>query len=366
MHLNISAPINFSGYGIMSKSLIKGLASINQSMTVFPDGKCQFETAEEAALISQYIVKDTFDNNAVSLRIGYPDNLYAHTTNKRIGMTVFEGDKLSTKDLSSIKSNDHIVVPSKWAKSVLEGYGVTNVSVVPLGIDTSIFNNKIEPSPSNYYRKRGNTFVALCIGKLEKRKGILESVLAFNKAFSFKDDVELWLSCYNPYMPESEYARMLETITSSKVNPLWSKTVILPRVETQKDLADIMCQADCGLFMSHAEGWNLPLLETMATGTPCIATNYSAHTEYINSDNCFLVDIDSLEPANDGLWFKGESNWACIGDDQIATAATYLNRMYAGLYSDKQKAVIDNSIQTGSCHNLEKYASDMVNAIKAI
>jgi glycosyltransferase involved in cell wall biosynthesis len=78
-----------------------------------------------------------------------------------------------------------------------------------------------------------------------------------------------------------------------------------------------MAQADCGLFPSKAEGWNLPLAEMLAAGKHCIATDYSAHTEFATEENCRLIKIDRLEPAFDGRWFFGQGNWAHFGDDQL-------------------------------------------------
>ena len=82
-----------------------------------------------------------------------------------------------------------------------------------------------------------------------------------------------------------------------------------------------MKQADCGIFPARAEGWNLELLEMMSCGKHVIATNYSAHTEFCNKDNCMLVEIDSLEKAEDGVFFSGEyGEWASISEsskDQI-------------------------------------------------
>jgi glycosyltransferase involved in cell wall biosynthesis len=72
-----------------------------------------------------------------------------------------------------------------------------------------------------------------------------------------------------------------------------------------------MRQTDCGIFPARAEGWNLELLEMMACGKDVIATNYSAHTEFCNKDNCFLVDINGLETAHDGVFFSGKyGHWA--------------------------------------------------------
>jgi hypothetical protein len=55
-----------------------------------------------------------------------------------------------------------------------------------------------------------------------------------------------------------------------------------------------------------------------------IATNYSAHTEFCNRDNSYLVDIDETEKAFDGKAFNGQGNWAKIGQKQKDQTIEYM------------------------------------------
>jgi glycosyltransferase involved in cell wall biosynthesis len=89
-----------------------------------------------------------------------------------------------------------------------------------------------------------------------------------------------------------------------------------------------MAQADCGIFLSRAEGWNLELLEMMSMNKPVITTNYSAHTEFCNPSNAHLVDIDELESAYDGKWFFGYGEWAKIGPKQKEQAIELMRHVY--------------------------------------
>ena len=93
-------------------------------------------------------------------------------------------------------------------------------------------------------------------------------------------------------------------------------------------MAKFMAYVDCGVYISRAEGWNLELLETMAMNKPVIVSDYSAHTEFCNSDNSYLVDVDTTEPAHDGKYFQGQGNWAKIGQKQIDQTIDYLRFVY--------------------------------------
>ena len=74
---------------------------------------------------------------------------------------------------------------------------------------------------------------------------------------------------------------MLEPISDDAYNQVWVdlfKKTPMARVEICERFAQTASQtmagADCGIFLSRAEGWNLGLLEMMAMGKPVITTNY--------------------------------------------------------------------------------------------
>ena len=141
--------------------------------------------------------------------------------------------------------------------------------------------------------------------------------------------MEFWLSCHNMFMSDSDYqATIKREILNHSVNKLWYKTKILPRVPTQRDLAEIMSQTTCGLFCSRAEGWGLESAEMISMNKPCIMTNYSAHTEY--NDYFYRIPVKFTEPANDGVWFHGHGNWATLDEEVCLDAARALKSLYYG------------------------------------
>ena len=98
--------------------------------------------------------------------------------------------------------------------------------------------------------------------------------------------------------------------------------------DTQNELAQLVANSNCGLYPSRAEGWNLELLECMSMNKPAITTNYSAHTEFCTSDNCYLVNIDEKEKAFDGKAFQGQGNWAKLGQNQIDNIIEHMRFVY--------------------------------------
>jgi glycosyltransferase involved in cell wall biosynthesis len=187
---------------------------------------------------------------------------------------------------------------------------------VPLGVNIDVFNYK-------KYSKLSDKYIFLNIGKWEIRKGHDLLPQIFQKAFPKENDVELWIlaSEASTYSKPDEIANWHRYYSAHNIK-------IIRGVDKHEDVAKIISQSDCGLYISRAEGWNMELLETMAMNKPCIASNYSAHTEFCNNNNCYLVDIDQTEKAIDNKAFLGQGNWAKIDQSQIDQTIEHMRNVY--------------------------------------
>ena len=54
--------------------------------------------------------------------------------------------------------------------------------------------------------------------------------------------------------------------------------------------AALLARADCYVSLHRSEGFGLTLAESMALGTPVIATGYSGNTDFTTPHNSYLVD----------------------------------------------------------------------------
>lgn len=321
----IHSPIGYTGYGVVGLNIVKAFHAANVDTTVFPIGASMsneipnLDNEEDKILLNELINK-SFDPNSPCLKIWHQFDLALRVgKGKYIAFPFFEIDKLNIREVIHLNIPDHLIVSSNWAKEVLINNNIkVPISVVPLAVDTNVFNRSI-----NSQKSPNDPYVFIMIGKWEIRKGYDVLLEVFEKAFNADDNVELWLlgSSDKTCFTEKE---MNDWHTYYKNSKLSSKIKIFPRLKTQKDVASVISQADCGIFLNRAEGWNLDLLEVMAMNKPVITTNYSAHTEFCNKNNSYLIDIDSLEPAYDGKWFFGQGNWAHIGQKQKDQAIDYM------------------------------------------
>lgn len=315
--INIVAPINQLGYGVTGLNIVKYLSKLTD-VSLICIGQPQVTNEQDAEIIKKALHNAKFlDFNAPCIKIWHQHDMTQFAgKGKRIGFPIFELNKFSDLEKHHLESLDTIFVCSNWAKDVILNnirFDSNSVHVIPLGVDTSIFQ------PSNINVSYPTRFFNC--GKWEIRKGHDILVELFNSAFDIDDNVELWMMCENPFCSQEEKMRWENMYHRSK---LGSKIRLIPRQNTQEEVYSIMAQTHCGVFPSRAEGWNLELLEMMSCGKHVITTNYSAHTQFCTPDNSMLVNIDQQEPAMDGKWFHGNGDWAKIGVQQCIEFINYM------------------------------------------
>lgn len=322
--LNLNCAIGKTGYGITSLNILKNLLNLDIDISLFAIGGNQVEiNSEKEKEILNNVLRNaqSFDSNAPCLKIWHQFDLASRIgSGHYYSFPFFEIDKLKPIEKVHLNSCDGIFVASKWGKKILEQNEITKpVYVAPLAVDLDIFKIPVKIKVDNTYR-------FFHIGKWEHRKGHDFLINAFNAAFSDQDDVELWLLPHNMFLKPEEEKVWLDMVRSSK---LANKIKIFGRLPTQYHLAEYIFHGDCGVYLSRAEGWNNSILESMALNKAIIATDYSAHTEYCNKDNSYLVDITETEVANDGKWFHGEGSWAKLGQSQLDQTVDLMRFVYS-------------------------------------
>ncbi len=308
MRLNLTTPINSLGYGVVGLNILKALQKLGHDVNLHPIGNVDISSDLDSESVRKVIYGTGYNcPNLIIYHQWLCANYRKQGTN--IGLSFWELDRLTEADEISLNKLDHLIVPSQWAALTVSIDCQVPVSVVPMGVDTKIFK------PTTIKRINDDAAIFLNCGKWEVRKGhdILPEL--FNKAFTPKDNVLLWLLTNNPFCSPQEDQKWRSLYLNTQMGRA-GKIQFIKRLQSTQDVANLMNLADYGIFPSRAEGWNLELLEMMACGKICIATNYSAHTEYVTRDNAYLIDIDETEPAYDGKWFFGQGNWAKIGEKQ--------------------------------------------------
>ncbi|HLA35700.1 MAG TPA: glycosyltransferase family 4 protein [Rhodocyclaceae bacterium] len=275
-----------------------------------------------------------------SICISYGNDFHRFNGSYRVGYTVFEYTKLADDWLNGMRQVDEIWTTSQWGHDVIRANGLTDarVSVVPEGFDPTIFNPSLRP------KKKDGVFRFLTVGKWEVRKGQIELLTAWAKAFRGIKDVELILMCNNPFVPNFSIETEIKKLNLGSLPP----TKSIKNVPTDVDMAKYYAEADCFVLPTRAEGWGLPIMEAMACGTPVITTRYSAMTDYANDENSYLLDVKRMSPVFDPLFFPraGESGeWAEIDVAQLAEYMLFVYKNRGEAARKGERAAADMAAQ---------------------
>jgi|15BtaG_2_1085339.scaffolds.fasta_scaffold00006_95 glycosyltransferase involved in cell wall biosynthesis len=355
--VNLFCPINSLGYGVVSYNVWKELNKTDD-VTLWPVSN-QISTPikmneEQTHQFQIDIMKQNeFDPTAPCLKIWHENHL-----GERIGvgpltnLSFFEVNKFDARRKSHLKSADRIAVPSLWAAAiVIDQLKIKPADekphIVPMGVDRTIFNetfNNTDPHKCIFFN----------CGKWEVRKGHDILHKAFKDAFPNVHDVELWMMADNPFLNENQKSQWESSYKGDY------RIKLIEKVQYQDELARIMARINCGVFPARAEGWNLEILELMSMGKQVIATDYSAHTEFCNKDNCNLVKITEEEPMFDGYWFTGDNGtWASLEGDAYDELINRLREVYKRWQSDREMPN-EAGIETAKELSWEKTAASLL------
>ena len=314
------APINQLGYGQTGLNFTKELSKLC-NLSLFPIGQPTVTNKEDHSAVFVAMSNESWNAKAPCVKIWHQHDMAQRIGSGRmIGFPIFELDTFSAREIHHLNSCDELMVCSQWAKDIVmdqcppisyrgvpieEFADKSRVHVVPLGVDNVLF----KPAKSTNQKT-----VFFNCGKWEVRKGHDFLISVWDNFCSRPevdaDDVELWMMCDNPFLNEEEKNRWENLYKRNDIR-------LLPRVEKHEEVYNVMKEVDCGVFPSRAEGWNLEALELLSCGKQLIITNYSAHTEFCNKDNSYLVEVTDTEPAFDGKWFFRQGNWAKIGYSEM-------------------------------------------------
>lgn len=186
--------------------------------------------------------------------------------------TMWEGLDVSEEDKKSILKADYLFTPSHWVKSVFASFfDPDKIFVINHGLDKFYYYKKRKPHSKKPFR-------FLWVGAANPRKGWEELIYVWKAAnLDRNSKIELYIKTTD--------------IKLSGVNQL-TNVILDSRKLSKKKLRDLYHSANCFLFPTRGEGFGLTLLEAMATGLPCIATNFSGHLDYFNNSNGYLIDYE--------------------------------------------------------------------------
>jgi glycosyltransferase involved in cell wall biosynthesis len=248
--------------------------------------------------------------------------------------TMMETRRLHPDYVIRCNCADELVVPSHWCKKIFEESGVNRpISVVPLGVDTTIYRPDVEPIG---FSKNLKPYVFLSVFGWSMRKGYDVLLKAYLEEFTGDDPVTLLISsryfgstddCKKQVI-RNDVARINATVS----NPNKPHVVLFGDVLSDEMMPRLFAAADCYVLISRGEGFGLPYAEAGACNLPVIGSRYSSQTDFLDDDNSYLVDVDGFSPAEKELamvsYFYENAEFPTFGDAAVEQTRYFMRRAF--------------------------------------
>lgn len=155
------------------------------------------------------------------------------------------------------------------------------------GIDVEEFDpGKMDPSIKERYGIDPDDKIIISVGRWAARKGIRETVTAFEMMIEKRSDLSLVLVGWGPLGKEIE-RRARKKNLQSKIHLLES----LPF----KDMQALVATADLGMFHSYWEGFGLTFGEALASGTPIVVTDVGGAFDMVAEGTGKLIEVGDIK-----------------------------------------------------------------------
>jgi glycosyltransferase involved in cell wall biosynthesis len=195
----------------------------------------------------------------------------------KIGYNVWESTEQPEEFFQRLLDYDQIWVPSKWQRdcTIKQGADPNQVKVVPEGVDINTFYPEDPQTVLDYVDGR---FKFVIFGRWDYRKSTKEMIETFLKEFKPEEPVDLIVSIDNPW---GKGLDGFETTEDRLKNyGLIDSRIKIKNFPSREDYITYLKNGHVFLSCARSEGWNLPLIEAMACGTPSIYTACCAQMEF--------------------------------------------------------------------------------------
>jgi len=219
-------------------------------------------------------------------------NIYANARNWWRAPTLLSWLDLSVQTAVSIRAADRIITDSESSRSQITGMmhvPAERIAVIPLAGDPFFAGTPSEDELAEAKALVSGRPFVFYVGILSPQKNLLTLVRSFAKSHLPADGARLLIAGSD----REDYA---STIRKEAESLGVAGAVDLPGFISKPMLRALYQSALCVVLPSHGEGFGLPLVEAMASGTPILAANRQAIPEVLGDAGDLFEpgDVDAL------------------------------------------------------------------------
>ncbi len=224
----------------------------------------------------------------------YHHVFYQDYQGPKIAYNVWETTRQPEEFFNQLNKFDQIWVASNWQRdcTIEQGTDPDKVKVIPEAVDSTIFFPNKEATLPEYDDGR---FKFTMFGRWDYRKSTKEIIESFLEEFKEDEPVDLILSIDN-HMAKDSFKTTEERL---KHYNLVDPRLKIKHFPSREEYIKYLQKGHVFLSCARSEGWNLPLIEAMACGTPSIYSNCSGQLEFAKGKG-LPVKINGTIPAIGG------------------------------------------------------------------
>jgi len=288
--------------------------------------------------------KNDFTHNVnLVLSETYNHLFYKDYIGPKIAYNVWEATLQPQHFFDKLKEFDQIWVPSQWQArcTINQGADPAKVKVVPEGVDTTVFFPEEPKAVLDYVDDR---FKFVLFGRWDYRKSTKEIIETFLREFTSEEPVDLIISIDNPWGEKMDGFKT----TEERLNHynLVDDRIKIKHFPSREDYVTYLKNGHVFLSCARGEGWNLPLIEAMACGTPSIYSADSGQMEFAAGKG-LPVRISGYTKASDIAYGSFLGNNAGLGEypePDFDDLAIVMRDAFENYTSHKQRALEEAKI----------------------
>lgn len=256
-----------------------------------------------------------------------------------IGYNVWEITRQPNKFFQQWKKCLQLWVPTEWQKqcTIEQGCDERLVKIVPEGVDGEVFFPGEPELKLRHYDD--NRFKFLIFGRWDYRKSTTEKIRAFLNTFKRSEPVDLIISVDNPF-PADGLKTTEERLRKYRFIDDRIKILHFP---SRNEYISHLKSGHCFLSCARAEGWNLPLIEAIASGIPTICSDYGAQLDFAKNVS-HMVNIKDHLPPKEVFMQKDQQLEGTYAEPDFEHLGHVMRDVYENYKDYKVKALADSKI----------------------